>query len=136
MYSEAEDHLVNLDHCGSRELRRAYLAILLAVTGVGFKARACLKGEVREMQIRNRANAQPFAVSVNKTSLLFYLRRPVLDEQPGLAAEATRRFGDAVLSDRNSLDEVRVRIMTETAADDLATWLFGSNSTGRNGISP
>lgn len=125
MYSEAEEHLVNLEQCGGREQRRAYLNVLLAVTAAGYRAIPRAKGVVQEMQIRDRGNRQPFALIINKASLLFYVRRPALDQYPGLPAEASGLFGEAVVGDANSANELRIRITTAADADRVTEWLFG-----------
>ena len=123
MTSEASEHLLNLDLCQNRECRRGYLAVLLAAERAGFQVSAGAKGAVREMQIRDGA-PQPFSLIVNANSLLFYIRRPALDENPGLAGQARAKFGDRVLSGENSLNEVRIRLNTESDAEDLTDWLF------------
>lgn len=130
MYSDAEDHLANLDHCGGRELRRAYLNLLLAATRTGYEVSARTKGEVRELQIRDADNCQPFAVIVNQSTLSFTLRRPALADRPELVAAARMRFGDRVAADPDSTSEVRIRITTEDHADRIAEWLFNGNPTG------
>jgi hypothetical protein len=126
MYSDMNDHLVNLEHCGSRNLRCAYLVLLLAAERSGYRTRANPKGAIRELHIRDDAGNQPFAVIVNQAILLFYLRRPALDAQPGLAGQATSRFPGRVLGDSNSLNEVRIRIDNEGDAEDIAGWLFAT----------
>ena len=128
MYSKAEDHLANLDHCASRALRQAYLVILLAAVQAGYLAMGHAQGDIHELQIRDKSGRQPFALVVNGASLLFCLRRPALMVQPELGGQAMVRFGDHVLGEGNSPNEVRIRITTEVEAERIAEWLFAIHS--------
>ena len=123
LYSETDEHLNNLDACGSRDLKRAYLAILLAAERCGFRAIATPKGATRELQIRDADDRQPFALIVHRDFLMFNLRRPALDERPDLAGQAQLRFPDHSVAGQPP-SEVRIRVMSERAADDIADWLF------------
>lgn len=124
LYSETAEHLANLDHCGSNELRRAYLAIVLATLRSGYVANPRPKGVSRELQVRDGEGAQPFAVVVNRESLLFHLRQPALRSDPGLATEARSRFAERLLDESSSANEIRIPINSERDADDIADWLF------------
>lgn len=126
MYSDTAEHLANLDHCGSKELRRAYLAITLGAVRSGYNAKPRPKGNDRELQFRDDSERQPFALIVNQQSLLFYLRRPALDAHPELSGQAHQKFDSAVLSEPNSLNEVRIELVSEPDAEKLVDWLFAA----------
>ena len=124
MYSKAEDHLINLDRCGSRAMRKAYLVILLAAAEAGYRAMGHATGDIHELQIRDETGRQPFTLIVNNASLLFCLRRPALEVQPELAGQASAQFGDRVQGENGGTSEVRIRITSEDEADRIAEWLF------------
>ncbi len=124
LYSETAEHLANLEHCGSRDLRRAYLALVLAAERAGYATQPRPKGDIHELQIRDAENSQHFAVIINRDSLLFYLRQPALRNDPDLADKARARYAERILADPNSRGEVRIPILSERDADDIAEWLF------------
>ncbi len=124
LYSETAEHLANLDHCGSRDLRRAYLALVLAAERAGYATQPRPKGDIHELQIRDTENAQHFAVIVNRDSLLFYLRQPALRSDPDLAGKARARYAEQLLAGANTSSEVCIPIRSEREADDIAEWLF------------
>ncbi|WP_426168004.1 hypothetical protein [Sandarakinorhabdus sp. DWP1-3-1] len=124
LYSETDEHLANLDHCGSRDLRRAYLAIVMGALRVGYQVIPRPKGAIRELQIRQPDGNQPFAVVVNQNSLLFYLRQPALRADPDLADKARAKFAERLLDEPNGGNEVRILLRTERDAEDIAEWLF------------
>ncbi|PZN94727.1 MAG: hypothetical protein DCF31_08770 [Alphaproteobacteria bacterium] len=126
LYSDTEEHLANLDHCGSRDLRRAYVAIVIAALRAGYQAIPRPKGAIRELQIREPEGAQPFAVIVNQNSLLFYLRQPALRADPDLAEKARAKFAERLLDDGNSSNEVRIPLRNERDAEDVVEWLFSA----------
>lgn len=125
LYSETAEHLANLDHCETRDLRRAYLAIMLAAERAGYRTQPRPKGDIRELQVRDTDDAQHFAIIVNRDNLLFCLRQPALRSDPELADKARARYADLLLSDAGgSSSEVRIPIRSERDADDIAEWLF------------
>ncbi len=129
MYSETAEHLANLDRCGSRELRRGYLAIVLAATRAGYHAAPRPRGKLRELLIRDNAKHQPFAMTITDNSLLFDLRRPALAARPELAGAAQSRFDVEMAEDASVRREVRITLASERDAEDLADWLFGEPVT-------
>lgn len=134
MYSDAEAHLANLDLCGNRELRRAYLTLLLGATSVGYKATSRTADGNRELRIRDHANRQLFAIGIDDGALRFCIRRPALVQQPGLAADAMVRFGDRVDS---AGDELVIAIRDAADGDRIAEWLFGVHGAEmRTGLTP
>ena len=127
MYSEAEAHLNNLDCLGAREVRRAYLAIVLAAERAGLRALPRTLGGRRELLIRDAMDSQPYAVLVHPGSLDFLLRRPALERRPHLRVQAEDRFPGRV---SGSNDEVRIRIDSEGDGEDLGDWLFPALTPG------
>ncbi len=125
LYSEAEAHLVNLDRCGGRDLRRAYMALLVAAERAGFHAKPRHHGDLHEVQLRDRAERNLFTIGVTASALLFELRRPALDSRPELAGQAQVRFAGR-LSGSSGAGGLTIRLVTERDADDLADWLIGS----------
>ncbi len=126
MYSEAEGHLANLDHCGGRALRRAYLTLLLAAERAGYHTGP--KDAVRELMIRDAAGRQHFGVVVEVASLLFSVRRPALADTPTLGAQAALRFAGRVEGDPNSMSEIRIRVANASDAEDIADWVFAAGN--------
>jgi hypothetical protein len=124
LYSETAEHLANLDVCASRDLRRAYLALVLAAERAGYHTQPRPKGDIRELQIRDAENSQHFAVLVNRDGLLFTLRQPAFRNDPDLADKARARYGEQMLAETGSQSEVRIPIRSERDADDIAEWLF------------
>jgi hypothetical protein len=133
MYSQAEAHLANLDRCGGRSLRRAYLVLLIAAERAGLEA--VPRDAIRELMIRDPAGSQPFSVGVDIDALTFTLRRPSLAENPELAAQAAARFGARMRGGTDGMSEVRIRIGNEQDAEDIVDWLFpnGNFSLGYEG---
>jgi hypothetical protein len=125
VYSDAEAHLANLDHCGNRALRRAYLAILLGATGVGYDVSSRTTDGKPELRIRDYADRQLFAIDIDGGALRFCIRRPALTRQPGLAADAMVRFGDRVEA---AGDDITIQIRDAGDGDRIAEWLFGVHS--------
>lgn len=134
MYSQAEAHLANLDRCGGRSLRRAYLVLLVAATRAGFET--VPRGNRRELMIRDADGRQPFSVGVDIDALTFSLRRPALDEAPELAGQAAVRFAgrssggelSGFVAGGDGGSEVRIRVSGEPDAEDIADWLFPAAS--------
>ncbi|MFZ4689075.1 MAG: hypothetical protein ACOYLS_07545 [Polymorphobacter sp.] len=127
MYSEAEAHLANLDFCGSRALRRAYLLLVLAAERAGFHTGP--KDTARELKIRDRIGMQPFLVLVGEVELQFCVRPPAIAAQPRLAGEAENRFEGRLISGSG---DIRIRVRSVADAEDIVDWLFpdGSFSPG------
>jgi hypothetical protein len=132
VYSDAETHLANLDHCGNPALRRAYMTILLAAVAAGHDVSGRAEGGIHELRIRDHAGRQFFVVEIEADALSFGLRRPALALQPWLAGEAMVRFGDWV---RAAGDEVSIQLREGEDAARVAAWLFGTGSTPRTGLS-
>lgn len=124
MYSEAEAHLANLDYCGSRALRRAYLIILLAAERAGYHTGP--KDKSRELKIRDKAGHQPFLLIVNQANLVLCVLRPAINDRPELGWQARSRFEDRVLADGLSSSEVRIRIDSVEDAEDVVDWVLAS----------
>jgi hypothetical protein len=133
VYSDAETHLANLDHCGNPALRRAYMTILLAAVAAGYEVSGRADGGIHEMRIRDHAGRQFFAVTIAADMLSFGLRRPALASQRWLAGEAMVRFGDWVTA---SEDEIAIQLREGRDAERVAEWLFGAGSASRTEISP
>ncbi len=125
MYSQAEAHLAFLDDCPGRNVRRAYLVLLLAAERAGLHCAA--REQVRELLMRDGEGRQFFTVALAADGLLFSLRRPALDDNPELAVEALDRFADRVRGAPGS-SEVQIRITNEQDAEDLVDWLFPSGN--------
>jgi len=126
LYSEAEAHLANLDYCGSRILRRAYLVILLAAERAGYDTGP--KNAERELKIRDKSGQQPFLVLIQADHLLLCVLRPAMNARPELGWQARSRFEDRVVGSGQASSEVRVRVQTVEDAEDVADWLFLSGS--------
>ncbi|MBC7521643.1 MAG: hypothetical protein H7268_11210 [Sandarakinorhabdus sp.] len=122
MYSEAEAHLTNLDFCGSRILRRAYLLIVLAAERAGYHTGP--KDAERELKIRDGAGRQPFLMVVHADRLLFCLRAPAFEDRPALAGEARNRFEGRLDACDQFANDVRIRINAIADAEDVVDWLF------------
>jgi hypothetical protein len=120
VYSQAEAHLVNLDRCGGRNLRRAYLVLLIAAERAGFHSMA--RESVTEMVIRDPDGRQPYVVTVAQDQLEFSLRQPALEAAPERPGEAAVRFAGRIASTSDS--EVRIRVQNDRDAEDIAAWLF------------
>jgi hypothetical protein len=133
VYSDAEAHLANLDHCSSRDLRRAYLTILLAASTAGYDVSGRTAGAVHELRIRDASGRQFFALDIEGAMMRFSLRRPALDLQPWLAGEAMVRFGDWV---KASGDEASIQIRDAEDGERIAEWLFGTGAATRTELSP
>ena len=131
MYSDAEAHLANLQHCSNDSLRRAYLTILLAATAGGFDVTARTVGAIHEMRIRDHAGRQFFALDIDDT-MRFGLRAPALAAQPWLAGEAMVRFGDWV---KAATDEVAIQLRSAEDGERIAEWLFGAGPSTRTELS-
>lgn len=127
LYSEAEAHLVNLDRCASRALRRAYLVLVVAIERAGFHATPRNLVETGELKIRDGSERQLFAVTVTAEALMFELRRPALDSRPELAGQAQLRFAGR-LSGSAGAGGITIRLIEERDAEDLADWLFSSSN--------
>lgn len=133
MYSDAETHLANLDHCGKPALRRAYMTLLLAAVAAGYDVSGRAEGGIHEMRMRDQLGRQFFAVEIESDLLCFGLRRPALALQPWLAGEAMVRFGDWV---KASGDEIGIQLREGQDAERVAEWLFGAGSATRTELSP
>jgi hypothetical protein len=127
LYSEAEAHLVNLERCSGRVLRRAYLILLVAAERAGFHAVPHNPGETGELKIRDEAERQLFVARITADALLFDLRRPALDSRPELAGQAQLRFAGRLSGSAGS-GGVTIRLDEERDAEDLADWLFGTGN--------
>jgi hypothetical protein len=121
VYSQAEAHLANLDICGGRNLRRAYILLLIAGERAGLHTTA--REGIPELGLREPAGEQPFAVAVAIDSLTFSLRPPALLAAPERRAEAAIRFAGRLIGDRDG-GEIRIRIQNERDAEDIIAWLF------------
>ena len=121
MYSQAEAHLANLDVCGGRNLRRAYMLLLLAAERGGLRSVA--REGLPELGLRESTGVQPYAVSVAIDALTFALRPPALFEAPERRAEAAIRFAGRLIGDGNG-GEIRIRIQNERDAENVVAWLF------------
>jgi hypothetical protein len=124
VYSEAEAHLTNLDFCGSRVLRRAYLLIVLAAERAGYHTGP--KDDARELKIRDSSGRQPFLVFVHADRLLFCLRQPAFDDRPSLASEARNRFDGRLDAYDPVSNVVRISVANVSDAEDIVEWLFPS----------
>jgi hypothetical protein len=122
VYSEAEAHLANLDFCGSRVLRRAYLLIVLAAERAGYHTGP--KDAERELKIRDSKGRQPFLMFVEADKLLFCLRPPAFEDRPALAGEARNRFEGRLDPFDQFSNDVRIRIASVADAEDVIDWLF------------
>ncbi len=125
LYSEAEAHLVNLDRCAGRALRRAYLVLVIAAERAGFHATPRDLAETGEVKIRDGSERQLFSVTVTAEALLFELRRPALDSRPELAGQAQLRFAGR-LSGSAGAGGITIRLVEERDAEDLVDWLFSN----------
>ncbi|KPF78212.1 hypothetical protein IP88_04690 [alpha proteobacterium AAP81b] len=128
LYSETEAHIVNLDRCASRDLRRAYLALLLAAERAGFVTLLRTTDSVHELQIRDPGQRLLFAVQVAPEALIFELRRPALDARPELAGQAQLRFAGRLSGSAGS-GAIAIRLLGERDAEDLVDWLLAGGVT-------
>jgi hypothetical protein len=120
VYSQAEAHLANLDLCGGRNLRRAYLILLIAAERAGLHALA--REGAAEMVMRDAKGRQPYVVSVAIDQIEFSLRQPAIEAAPELRGEVAVRFAGRIAYAGES--EMRIRIQNDRDAEDVVAWLF------------
>jgi hypothetical protein len=120
---EAAELLDVLDSIASLRVRQVCMTLLLVMVAGGLAVRVRRAGGERELQFRDADGSQPCTALLADTSLLFCLRRPLLDLQPGLAIAAIQRFADRLASDPASTSEVRVRLNDIADVEDLVDFL-------------
>jgi len=123
MYQDPAAHLDTLDHLASATLKQAYLALLLQTSAAGLDVRLRQIDGVRELLFRDSEGRQPCAAVIDADALLFCLRRPILEWQPGLAAAAINRFEAQLVSDPANTAEVRVRLQTPEEVEEMIAFL-------------
>ena len=123
-------HVANYERIESRDTQAAYFALVISAERAGFTTLAKTKGKVWEVQIRSEIE-QPFAFTVNRAHLLFYLRKPALMAAPTLRDQAFERFGALAKAAPNSGNEATVEIQTAQVAQQFCDWLFPSGCGGR-----
>jgi hypothetical protein len=123
MYSDFAEHLDSLECLESTRLKRAYLALIMQISVGGLEVRVRRIEGVRELLFRDAAGRQPCAAIVRPGSLIFCLRGPMLEWQPGLAAEAIRRFESRLESAANPSAEVQIRLESPADVDEMMEFL-------------
>jgi hypothetical protein len=123
MYTDIAEHLDSLDHLPSSDLKQAYLGLLLHATAGGLEVRTRRVEGARELLFRDAEGRQPCAVMLDPTGLIFCLRRPLLEWQPGLAAAATERFALQLESDPQNLTDIRIRLQTLADVEEIIAFL-------------
>jgi hypothetical protein len=123
MYTDIAEHLDSLAHLASSDLQQAYLGLLLHAAAGGLEVRTRRVEGVRELQFRDAEGRQPCAVLLTPAALIFCLRRPLLEWQPGLAAAAVQRFAPQLESDPHSLTDIRIRLQNLAHVEEIISFL-------------
>ena len=111
------------DHIGSDNVRAAFDELAAgAATAGGIRCETRWKGVVRDFRLYDAVSGeQPFAVIVNKASLLFYVRQPGLARLPGGTAQLAALLPDV---SENRRGEIKIRLTTTDDVRRLLGYLF------------
>jgi putative restriction endonuclease len=128
MKSSHWDEALLLEHrkyIQSENARGAFDALVAAARLLpGFDCAPDWHGEIRDFRYLDRGSGeQPFAFIVNRSDLLFYVRKPGLLRVPEGLAGLKRRFGTVR---ENPSGEWTVRVTNVEEAQGLSRFLFGS----------
>jgi hypothetical protein len=119
--SQMTDYDDLLSYVTAQPARDAFALLHQRARDAGFEIRYKTTGVVHSVDLWSNGD-HLFSWIPNRSDLLFYIRRPALDVDAGLAALARTHHPEQTKENRRG--EVTVRVADSSTASELTRWLF------------